>query len=258
MKAKVLIGNNEGFTLVELLVSMVIGSILISGAFKIWSATNSGSLLLQTKGDFRNQASLAMAKLNSNILMAGFGMSKMDVVVKSTTTLTDTLTIYSNPTEIRTTLRDTARVGTRRLVVFKDSGFTVGSLLGITDSIRQEYKRIASISGDAVSGFNLNLESDLAYTYLSGVPNVYPIQKQKIFIDSDNHVLIGYVDASRRVLAKDITNFRVSLLDSKGVPAVSFKAIRVVTFNLTGSYKAPAGIPNVMSFSSTVIPRNIL
>jgi hypothetical protein len=90
------------------------------------------------------------------------------------------------------------------------------------------------------------------------MPDIYPVEKETFFIDRTASALMRIVGSRRIALANGITDFRVDLRDASGHTATSSQSIRVVTFNMTGSYKAPAGTPSLMNFSSTVIPRNIL
>ncbi|GEM_PF-5238650 len=247
-----------GFTLIETMVSVIIGSMLLTALYQIWTSNQRETDRIQDKTEFRDRAALATTQVNRSITMAGFGMSKMDVIAKGVGNSCDTLKIYSNPSEIRTTLIDTARISSNSILVFKDSGFTVGGLIGITDSIHQEYVRVSQMSGDTASGYTVTLASALANLYLPGVPDIYPVQKELIYIDDNRHSLIRKLDSRQINLVTGINDFRIDMRDAFGNPATSYRKIRVVTFNVTGTYKAPAGTPSTMSFSSTVIPRNIL
>lgn len=250
--------GQTGFTFIELLVSVVIGGMLMTSLFKLWKTNQSETNRIQTKVDYRDRFTIATTAVTRSITMAGFGMSKMDVIIKRTGSFTDTLILYSNESERRTTLRDTARAGSGVFRVFKDSGFVEGGIIGITDSLRHEYVRISSISGDTNSGFLLSFSPALQNTYASGVPDIYPVQKDVFYIDGTQQTLIRKSGENRIVLSTGMTDFRIDLRDGSGNPAISCQSIRMVTFSLLGTYKAPTGTPNLMRFSSTVIPRNIL
>jgi prepilin-type N-terminal cleavage/methylation domain-containing protein len=258
MRKEKTLTSTRGFTLIEILISLVIGSLLLTSLFKLWNTNQKETNRIGAKSDFRDRVTLATTQLNRSIIMAGFGISKMDVIVKSASSLTDTLTLYSNATEFRTTLRDTASESVTLITIFKDSGFVVGGYIGITDSLHSEFNRITAISGDSASGFDISLQRPLGHKYLSGIPDIYPVALEKFYIDGTDHTLIRIIDERRMALAKDMTEFRVSLLDASGNPASSYKSIRVVTFNLAGNFNASTGTPSLMRFSSTVIPRNIL
>lgn len=247
-----------GFTLIEMLVAMVVGSMLITGLFKLWSTNQRETNRIQNKGDFKNRATLATTALNRSITMAGFGISKMDVISHSVGDSTDTLILYSNPQERRTTLRDTAQIHASEILVFTDSGFVIGGMIGITDSLQQEYNRVTSIYGDSTSGYTLGLAGEVRHKFTPGIPDVYPVQRETFYIDSDTHELIHIEDERRKILAGGMSEFRVVLMDGSGNATIESSKIRVLSFSLTGSYKAPTGIPSLMRFSSTVIPRNIL
>jgi prepilin-type N-terminal cleavage/methylation domain-containing protein len=250
--------RDRGFTLIEAMVSVLMGALLLTGVYRLWLANHNTSARLGSKTDFRDRATLATTRLNRSITMAGFGMTKLDVLFRVRTQATDTLVVYSNPTERRTTLRDTAFIGNTSILVFTDTGFATGGLIGITDSLQQEYATITGVTGDSASGYRLGLASALQHKYLAGVPDIYPVQKERFFINLGTKSLIRKVDGASVVLAQGITEFRADLKDASGNDATSYRSIRVVTFSVTGTYKAPEGSFNTMRFSSTVIPRNIL
>lgn len=247
-----------GFTLAELMVALVAGALVVAAMFRIFDQNRKAADLISNRGDFRDKATLATTQVNRAITMAGFGISRMEVLKRSAGQLTDTLTVFSNPGERRTTLVDTARGGSTSFHVFKDTGLSVGGWIGITDSLKHEYVRVLRIEPDFVEGFQVHVYGQLANTYLPGVPDIYPVKRERYFIDPADSVLVRYVDDRRLELAGGVTEFRVQLLTQAGSPASVHRDIRVVTFSLTGRYKAPAGTPSSMSFSSTVIPRNIL
>lgn len=250
--------RQAGFSLIEMMVAVVVGSLLITSLFRLWTHNQRTTDLIANKGDFRDKATLATTQLNRSITMAGFGISKMDVMRRQSGSLSDTLVVYSNTTERRTTLVDTAAAGTSMITVFKDSGFTAGCFLGITDSIKHEYARVDRMEGDSINGFRLYLIAGLGNSYLPGVPDIYPVQRERFYADAQNRTLVRFVDDRRLTIGAGVTTFRVQFLDLNGNSASTHRDIRVVTFSISGNYKAPTGSPSTMSFSSTVIPRNIL
>lgn len=250
--------SQRGFTLVEMLVAVVTGAFLVATAFRMLTANQRTADLIANKGDLRDRATLATTQVNRTLTMAGFGITRMDVVFRKSGSLSDTILVWSNPSERRTTLIDSAPAGTEVLRVFKDSGFTVGGFLGITDSLNHEYSRVIGVSGDSINGFRIKLSGGISNSFAAGVPDIYPVQKERIFADPQQKALIRYVDDRRQTLGEGITSFRTQFLNVNGTAAAAHKDIRVITFSLTGSFKAPAGANGNMSFSSTVIPRNIL
>jgi prepilin-type N-terminal cleavage/methylation domain-containing protein len=258
MEPSMRMNRSGGFTLVETMVSVVIGALLMTALYQLWTANERTSLRLGNKSDFRDRATLATTQLNHSITLAGFGLTKLDVIFRSRAEATDTLIVYSNPSERKTTLRQTAPLGSSTILVFIDTGLSVGTRIGITDSLQQEYAVISAISGDLAQGFTLTLSSPLLHRYEAGVPDIFPVQREKYYIDRNTSALIHKINSATSVLADGITDFRVDLFDGSGNPASSYHAIRVVNFSMTGTYKVPAGNFNTMRFSSTVIPRNIL
>lgn len=252
------INLSRGFTLVETMISVVIGAVLLGSLYQLWTANQRSALRLGNKTDFRDRATLATTQLNRSITMAGYGMSKMDVIFRTHAETTDTLIVYSNPADRRTTLKDTARIGATSILIVTDTGFVAGGRLGITDSLQQEYATITAISGDTAHGFTVTLSGPLQHRFNPGVPDIYPVQKEKFYIDRNASALIRKVDGVTTTLAGGMSDFRADLLDGSGAQATSYRLIRVVSFSMTGTYKIPAGTFSTMRFSSTVIPRNLL
>jgi prepilin-type N-terminal cleavage/methylation domain-containing protein len=250
--------SQRGFTLIEMMVSVVLAGVMATALFRLWGDNQSATLRIGNKSDYRDKATLATNALNRSITMAGFGMSNLDVIVRKQGDSSDTLILYRNPDERRTTLMDTARVGSTSILVFNDTGFYEGGMFGITDSLKQEFAHITTISGDSASGFVLHLSTPLQHRYDPGVPDIYPAVKEKFYIEYESKDLINVSEGETAILAHDMFEFRIDLKNAAGSPASSYKTIRVVTFALAGKYKAPEGTYNQMRFSSTVIPRNIL
>lgn len=258
MKPNLHSDRRGGFTLMETMVSVVIGAVLMGSLYQLWTANQRTTLRLGNKSDFRDRATLATTRLNQSVTMAGYGMSKLDVIFRSRTEATDTLIVYSNPADRRTTLKDTARLAATTILILNDTGFTVGGRLGITDSLQQEYAVISDIAGDTAHGFTVTLSAPLQHRYNPGVPDIYPVQREKFYIDRNAGALIRKVDAAVNILASGMSDFRVDLMDGSGNQVSSYHSIRVVSFSMTGTYKIPDGNLSTMRFSSTVIPRNLL
>jgi hypothetical protein len=117
---------------------------------------------------------------------------------------------------------------------------------------------VVSISGNSSTGFYFRIQPALSHQFASGVPDIYPVQKEVFYIDGEDSSLVRHVNDRRNVLARGISEFRVDLRDGNGALTTNCRNIRVITFSVAGSYKAAAGTPSLMRFSSTVIPRNLL
>jgi hypothetical protein len=237
---------------------MVVGALVVTGVFRLLTQNQKAGDLISNRGDFRDRATLATTQINRSITMAGFGITNMDVIRRGHGQTTDTLQLYVNSSERRTTLIDSAAAGATMVRVFKDSGFTAGCFMGITDSLRHEYVRVQRVEGNLTDGFQIHLSGGLTNAYKAGVPHIYPVQRERYFVDAQAKALVRLVDDRRIVIGDSISVFQVQLLNGSGAPATRHQDIRVVTFSIAGNYKAPSGTPSLMSFSSTVIPRNIL
>lgn len=64
--------NNQGFSLIELMVAMVLGLMLSAGIFTVFSGNRQSSDLTTTMADMQENARFALNQLSSDIRMAGF------------------------------------------------------------------------------------------------------------------------------------------------------------------------------------------
>ena len=64
----------RGFSLIEALVGMVVGSLVLAGAYSLWRTHQEQSLTLNRKTEARNELALAAKRLQREVTLAGLGL----------------------------------------------------------------------------------------------------------------------------------------------------------------------------------------
>jgi hypothetical protein len=249
-----MVKNEKGISWLEPVVAMAAAGLLGLALFKLGSAPR-GAGRIEEKGGFHERAALAADQIRGSIAMAGFGITRMEVLRKSGGARTDTLTIFSNLGGRSTTLIAPAAANDSVIALFDNPGLAPGVHLGICDGDKSEYALVKEIDGDSLRGFRVSLASPLAYAYPAGAPDVYPVQRELYFIDLERRSLIHFVDERRMVLAPDMREFRVQLRDQFGAVTAVVQNVKAVTFSLAGSGTNADGASGQMSISSTAIAR---
>jgi prepilin-type N-terminal cleavage/methylation domain-containing protein len=243
----------KGFTLVEAMVGMVIAGMILAACYSVWRTHAVQSAGISKKIDLRNKLTLSSKRLQRSVTLAGFGLSGAANLTKIDAVGSDTLTLYSNPNELKA--HPTSAVDHQYASVSVDAPalFSAGGFLAISGGGHAELRRISSVSGSAIG-----LESPFVYDYSLAETLVFPVQRERFYSDQDSTRFISETAAGRHIVATDVKNFQVSFADKQGVSTEVASQIRTVRFSLTGVFPARDGAINSLLFSSTAIPRNML
>lgn len=242
-----------GFTLIEALVGLVVGSLALAGAFRLWQTNQEESFRIRKKAELRDKMALSSKHIQRSITLAGMGMSRAPTLLKEDAVGSDTLIIYTNEGERRSGLLSNLYVGQYAVLVDDPSLFSGARFLAVSDGARGEVRPIARVVGGAVV-----LALPLASAYDRATASALPARREKYFTDQDGSRLIRSVDGTSRVLASDIRNFQVSFRDRTGGTTDDAGQVRTVHFSFTGIFPARPGALNSIVFTSTAIPRNVL
>jgi hypothetical protein len=242
-----------GFSLIEALVGMVVGTIVLAGAYSLWSTHQENSFLIGKKIDTHNELTLASKRLQRAVTLAGLGLGGAANLDKDDAVGTDTLVLYHNPNEQRSTLVSDAASGVTAIHVDNPSPFISAGYVAIARDGHGEIRRIA-----AVSGSTIELVSPFGSAYPALGSMVYPASRERYYTDQDSAIFVREVDGEPYEVARSVKNFQVSFLDGEGEAAATPAEVRSVRFSLTGTYPAKEGALSSMNLSSTAIPRNML
>ena len=247
------ISLSSGFSLPELMVSMVIGSIVLAGAYKLWLSHETQRLSLERKIELRNQMVLSSKQIQKAVTQAGIGLRGAINIAKSDATETDTLIIYSNVASTSSALTSSASISGTAILVATPSLFHVGGFIALINPAGGEIKKISSISS-----YTVVVTTSLERNYLSTDSRAYPAIRERYFTNQSENELIKETDGTEVVLGKNIRNFQVSFRDKTGASTETLSDVKTVYFSFTGVYPALEGALSSVVFSSTAIPRNSL
>ncbi len=243
---------SSGFSLPELMVSMVIGSLVLAGAYKLWLSHETQRLSLERKIDLRNQMVLSSKQIQKAVTLAGIGLRGATNIAKSDATETDTLFVYSNVLALSSAITSNASIGGTAILVANPSLFHVDGFIALINSTGGEIKKISAISGNTI------VVTSLGRNYLITETNAYPAIQERYFTNQSGNELIKETDGTQFVLGKNIRNFQVSFRDKNGVSTEIISEVKSVYYSFTGVYPALEGALSSVVFSSTAIPRNSL
>lgn len=243
----------RGFTLVETVVGMMIGSLVMAAAYGLWKTHQTEGMRLSKKIELRNKLTLASKRLQRAVTLAGIGLSGAANLVKQDAIGSDTLIIYTNPAELRAGLAAAADHHVPAIQVDNAAPFASGGYVALIGAGHAELRRIVSVSGST-----LYLDSAYANDFPAPGTSALPARRERFYTRQDSSQLIHESAEGRQIVATDVKNFQVSFADRQGNSTEIPSQIRTVRFSLTGIFPAREGAINNIILSSTAIPRNTL
>ncbi len=232
---------------------MVIGAIVIAAAYSLWLTHQQESFLLGKKIDVHNDLTLASKRLQGSVTLAGLGLGGAANLSMSDAGGSDTLILFLNSQEKRTTLLMDAPTSLASIQVDDPAPFTNAAYVAISNAGHGEIRRIVNISGSTI-----HMDTTFSVAYPMAGSMVYPAARERYFSSQDSAQFIHEVGGEERIVARHLKDFQVSFVDEDGALTGIPADVRSVRFSLTGIYPAKEGALNSMILSSTAIPRNML
>jgi prepilin-type N-terminal cleavage/methylation domain-containing protein len=245
--------RSAGFSLLESLVAMVVGAIVLAGAYGLWSTHNEESYLIGKKIDTQNDLTLAAKRLQRAVTLAGLGLGGAVNIDMEDAAGSDTLTLYRNPSEQRTTLTGDVPNASTTIQVDNPAPFIEAGYVAIALNGIGEVRKIAGVYGSSIE-----LVSAFASTYPVAGTMVYPAARERYFSDQDSSVFVREENGQEFEVATSVKDFQVTFMDGEGAETANLAEVRSIRFSMTGTYPAKEGALNSMVLSSTAIPRNML
>jgi len=241
-----------GLTLIEILVGLVIGTLVLAGAYRLWMINETEGYRLNKKIDLRNEMALASKRIQRAITLAGLAMGGASALEKQDAVGSDTLVVFSNQGETTTKLLSDCSHSVNYVSVQHAGGFSTSGYLALADADGGEVRKISGISGTTVM-----LQSAFDRDYLKNTAAAYPVTRERYYTNQDSSNLIRESNGTQYSQASSIRNFQVSFRNSAGEATESTDSIRAVQFSFAGIFPAKEGALNSILFSSTAIPRNL-
>ncbi|MDB5102368.1 MAG: hypothetical protein JWP91_57 [Fibrobacteres bacterium] len=247
-------GDQSGLTLIELMVGLVVGSIVMGGAYKLWITHSRESITIEKKIWVRNGMALSSKRIQRSVTLAGIGLKGAANLSKDDAVGSDTLTIYTNSQERESRLlNDIFAGGGLEIQVENPSAFVGAAYVALSSGTGGEIRKILSQEGST-----LLLDSVFASDHPASASMAYPAVRERFYTDQIQKQLIREANGSSNTIAREVKNFQVSFRDNHGASTESPEEVYTVLFSFTGVYPARDGALNSIPFSSIAIPRNTL
>jgi prepilin-type N-terminal cleavage/methylation domain-containing protein len=245
--------SQSGFSLVEMLVGMVVGSLVLAGAYSLWKTHQKAGYQLGKKIDLRNAMTLSSKRIQRSITLAGIGLSGVANISMVDAAGSDTLDIFTNQGQLRSALVTDVDHGSNAVQVTDPTAFDGVSCVVIITGNLGEIREISNRYG-AFLYFETSLDQD----HPQPTSFALPATRERIYSIQESNQLIRDVEGSVSVVASNVKNFQVSFSNKRGEPTSISNEVRTVKFSFKGVYPADQGALNTINFSSTAIPRNLL
>lgn len=245
--------SQSGFSLIEMMVGMVVGSIVLGAAYSLWNTQQTEGYRLGKKIELRNNMTLASKRIQRAVTLAGIGLKGGANLAKGDDIGSDTLVIFTNQGELNSPLNYNAYHGSSLISVSNPGAFEGASYVVIATDTSSELREIVDRNGS-----NLYLDAPLDFNHPQAASTALPAIRERFYSDQVANQLMRDVEGSTSMVAKDVKNFQVSFRNKHGESTENSAEVRTVQYSFTGVYPAREGALNSILFSSTAIPRNTL
>jgi hypothetical protein len=236
-----------------MLVGMVVGTLVLAGAYSVWKTHQKAGYQMGKKIDLRNAMTLSSKRIQRSITLAGIGLSGFANITKVDAVGSDTLDIFTNQVEAKSPLNYDAFSGSGIISVSNSAAFEGASFVVIMTGATGELREISSRNG---ANLFLDMPLDQDHPRLTTVAR--PAMRERFYSIQESNQLIRDMEGSVSVVAMNVKNFQVSFSNKRGEPTIVSNEIRTVKFSFKGVFPADEGALNTINFSSTAIPRNLL
>ena len=245
--------KNQGVTLIELLIALVISAILIAALYRIFIGQQKTYVVQEQVVDMQQNVRAAINKMMREIRMAGFGNVKMVLPVQFTAYgQTRTFNNVLNPdTPVAGSLTIISAISaltdSANIISFPLSNqITLNKLKDnqgddLFNTGNKKYISIGGIESHIITNIDikeakLTLSGNLVYNHPSNTP-VFPIKAISYqVVTEDGRPILKRdenIGGGRQPLAENVENIQFEYLNSNGAPTVNPVDIRMVRVIVT-------------------------
>ncbi len=264
MQMKSLLKKNNGITLIELLVTLVVSAIVVAGMYRTFLGQQKTYTTQEQVVDMQQTVRVSINRMMTEIRMAGFGNVSMVLPVTIAGKLFNNVVNPDNPVagaltvlfgDEATTL--TAIPASNKVTVNSLTDSQGNTLFDTGDKKYVSIGGVESYSVTSISGNTLTLSGTLTYSHQVGTP-VYGIRAVSYQVNGARTLLRDEnTGAGGQAVADNIDNLQFGYLDANGNPTASNANIRAIQVTLRArsdrsdpDYKADGGYRNRQIASS--------
>lgn len=240
--------KENGLTLIELLVALVVASVLVTGIYRHFVTQQHTYVVQEQVVDMQQNLRMAINQLSREIRMAGFGNISMILpvtigsntyndVLNPETPGAGALTILST-IEDKATLRTAALKGQNQIYLSKLTDMSGASLF---DLDKKKHISIGGVESHTISSIDtvnqtITLSRTLTLNHLVNTP-VFPIRAISYQLGMEGGVSTLKRDENTGMgsqpQADNIEGLQFEYLDSNGIPTATLADIRIIRVTLT-------------------------
>jgi type IV pilus assembly protein PilW len=216
---KKILRNQNGVTLIELLVALVISTILIAGIYRTFIGQQKTFTSQEQVVDVQQNARIAIGNMVREIRMAGFGNFSMPAIVNAGA---DTLT-FRSAVNVGSTLTVAGGVSQDQIVVSPLTGFSVNGNISI-----------GGVESNVISAINpatntITLTNPLGFSHVAGTP-VFTIRTitYQVIVVNGIPVLMRNDGGGNQPEADGIETLQFQYLDGDGIVTATPANIRII------------------------------
>ncbi len=210
--------RKNGFSAIEILVSMALSSMILSAAAEFFGLTRNHFLKLKAAEEENQSAMAALDKMKIDIHRAGAGLVEIarDGTINALADADNTFVIYRLDQTYALDADITA--GDGQAVLKSVSGLSAGQEVCFGDEENSEAGIISSIAGKTII-----LSSPLKFSYFKDSGRLLALEKTSLFYDSGTRLIRRKVNTSSpQPLLEDVQSFSCSYDQNANLSHLSF------------------------------------
>lgn len=176
--------GQQGFTLVEFLVSLSVFLVVLTGVYIIYQAGYTTFSRGEVKTDIQQNARVALATMERDLRMMGYGVPDFPCPTAVPTRITSanptSITFRADLKNVSVTLTSQATAGSSTLNVNTSGGIAANDVIYITDGTKCDTRTVGSVTSTSLTittgltrtywtGSHISRPKDVTYTITGGV-----------------------------------------------------------------------------------------
>ncbi len=210
--------KKNGFSAIEILVSMAISSIIFLAAAEFFGLTRNLFLKLKAAEEENQSAMAALDKMKTDILRAGAGLVDIvrDKTINAITDADNTFIIYR--LDQTYAIGADISAGDEQVVLNSVFGLSPGQEVCVADDEKSEVALVSAITGKTAV-----LSSPLEFSYLKDSGRMLALEKTILFYDSGGRLIRRKVNTSSpQPLLEDVRAFGCSYDETGNLAYLGF------------------------------------
>lgn len=249
--------NQSGMTIMDLITGMVVGSIVITGAFQMQGAFVKNNVAVKSESILYEQLARANQILEKDIRMAGYNLPGNGMIPDLSVANENVLKIFINENNLHTTLADDASSGAVKIKITSDAGVSVGQWICLSDGDDDiAYYEISHVGHNELGTDTVTITTSLDDTWGAAGTQVYfaDAYTYSLELDGATMALVRRTYNRAYAISSDIDAINVIPKDSEGTPLTNdFDDARSISVQLSKTIPSITGQKTILNTAEVFI-----